>query len=115
MSDWWLGVEEALAAHSAHAPDPWAQLADELPVLTDQQRSFLEQIAAQPQPARLSQDDLDNDDPDNDDPDNDDPDNDDDWRESSPWRVGRRPDEDEPGMFPVPPPGDSAYGTHGEF
>ena len=110
MSDWWLGVEEALAAHSAHAPDPWAELADELPALTDQQRSFLEQIAAQPQPARLSQDDLDNDDPDNDDPDNDD-----DWRESSPWRVGRRPDEDEPGMFPVPPPGDSAYGTHGEF
>ena len=57
MSDWWLGVEAALAAHSVEAPDPWAQLADELPVLTDEQRSFLEQIAAQPQTTRLSLDD----------------------------------------------------------
>jgi len=57
MSDWWLGVEAALAAHSVEAPDPWGQLADELPVLTDEQRSFLEQIASQPQPTRLSLDD----------------------------------------------------------
>lgn len=63
MSDWWLGVEAALAAHSVEAPDPWAQLADELPALTDEQRSFLEQIASQPQPTRLS---LDDDEDDND-------------------------------------------------
>ena len=59
MSDWWLGVEAALAAHSVEAPDPWAELADELPVLTVEQRSFLEQVAAQPQPTRLSLDDVD--------------------------------------------------------
>lgn len=87
MSDWWLGVEAALAEHSAEAPDPWAELADELPMLTEQQRAFLEQIAAQPQPVRLS---LDDDDPDNDGPDDDGPDNG--GRESATWRVGRRPD-----------------------
>jgi len=80
MSDWWLGVEAALAAHSAEAPDPWAEVADELPVLTDQQRSFLEQVAAQPQSTPLFLDD---------DPDKDDPGND--GRESATWRVGRRP------------------------
>ena len=75
MSDWWLGVEEALAAHSAEAPDPWAEVPEELPLLTDQQLSFLEQVAAQP----LSLDDVDNDDPD-------------DEPGSASWRVGRRPD-----------------------
>ncbi len=85
MSDWWEGVEAALAAHSAEAPDPWAELADELPVLTDQQRSFLEQLAAQPQPARSPLDD----DPDNDDPNNGDPNND--GHEPPTWSVGRRP------------------------
>ena len=64
MSDWWLGVEAALATHSVEAPDPWAGLADELPVLTVEQRSFLEQVAAQPQPTRLSLDDVDVDDDD---------------------------------------------------
>lgn len=57
MSDWWQGVEEALAASSVEAPDPWAHLAEELPELTDEQRSFLEQIAQQPLAARLSDDD----------------------------------------------------------
>ncbi|MDO8362246.1 MAG: hypothetical protein Q7V88_05070 [Actinomycetota bacterium] len=61
MSDWWKGVEDALAAHSAEAPDPWAHLAAELPALTDEQLSFLEQVAAQPAPARLSDDDDDHD------------------------------------------------------
>lgn len=62
MSDWWLGVEAALAAHSSDAPDPWGDLADELPALTDEQRSFLEQVAAQPPQPRLSPDDEANDD-----------------------------------------------------
>jgi hypothetical protein len=57
MSDWWQGVEDALAASSSEAPDPWADVADELPILTDDQRSFLEQVAAQPLPVRLSDDD----------------------------------------------------------
>lgn len=54
MSEWWLGVEAALAAHSAEAPDPWAELAVAVPELTDDQRAFIEQIAAQPPPIRLS-------------------------------------------------------------
>ena len=56
MSDWWQGVEDALAASSSEAPDPWADAADEVPALTDEQRSFLEQVAAQPLPIRLSDD-----------------------------------------------------------
>lgn len=56
MSDWWQGVEEALEAHSADAPDPWADLPLELPALTDDQRSFIEQIASQLPPIRLSLD-----------------------------------------------------------
>jgi len=57
MSDWWEGVEEALAASSTQAPDPWAHLVEELPDLTDDQRSFLEQVAAQPLAQRLSNED----------------------------------------------------------
>ncbi len=84
MSEWWQGVEAALAEHSAEAPDPWAEQADELPMLTDQQRAFLEQIAAQPQPTRLSLDDEPDDADRDDGPDDDGP-------ESATWRVGRRP------------------------
>ncbi len=61
MSEWWSGVEAALAAHSAEAPDPWAELVVELPELTDDQRAFIEQIAAQPPLIRLSTDDTDDD------------------------------------------------------
>lgn len=57
MSDWWHGVEDALAATSADAPDPWAHLDAAVPALTDAQRSFLEQVAAQPAQVRLSLDD----------------------------------------------------------
>jgi hypothetical protein len=57
MSDWWKGVEAALESTSVEAPDPWAHLAGELPVLSDAQRSFLEQVATQPAVARLSTDD----------------------------------------------------------
>lgn len=57
MSDWWQGVEDALAASSAEAPDPWADAAADVPALTDEQRSFLEQVAMQPMPLRLSDDD----------------------------------------------------------
>lgn len=57
MSDWWQGVEEALAASSSEAPDPWADAADEVAALTDEQRSFLDQIAAQPLPPRFTDDD----------------------------------------------------------
>ena len=86
MSEWWQGVEAALAEHSAEAPDPWAEKADDLPMLTDQQRAFLEQIAAQPQPTRLSADDGSADgDPDVSGPDDEGP-------EQATWRVGRRPD-----------------------
>ena len=59
MSDWWYGVEDALTTSSAQAPDPWAHLPEELPELTDAQLSFLDQIAAQPSPVRLSDDDHD--------------------------------------------------------
>jgi hypothetical protein len=59
MSDWWKGVEAALESTSIEAPDPWAHLAGELPVLSDAQRSFLEQVATQPAVARLSIDDDD--------------------------------------------------------
>lgn len=57
MSDWWQGVEEALAASSSEAPDPWADVVADVPTLTDEQRSFLDQIATQPLPMRLSDDD----------------------------------------------------------
>ncbi|MEQ1702734.1 MAG: hypothetical protein ABMA25_21710 [Ilumatobacteraceae bacterium] len=57
MSDWWQGVEEALTASSSEAPDPWADIAEDVPSLTEEQRSFLDQIARQPLPARLSDDD----------------------------------------------------------
>lgn len=80
MTDWWEGVEAALAAHSVEAPDPWAELADELPVLTDQQRSFLEQLAAQPQPTRPGIDDDPNTGHSNDD-----------GRDPPTWTAGRRP------------------------
>jgi len=59
MSDWWKGVEAALESTSAEAPDPWAQLVGDPPTLSDEQRSFLEQVAGQPAVPRLSLDEVD--------------------------------------------------------
>lgn len=61
MSNWWDDVEVELAKRSEEAPDPWADLDDEVfggaaSALSDEQAAFLQQMADLPPMARFDDD-----------------------------------------------------------
>jgi hypothetical protein len=64
MSNWWDDVDAELAKRSEEAPDPWADLDDDVfagaaGALSDEQAAFLQQMSDLPPVGRLDDDGVD--------------------------------------------------------
>ena len=50
---WWESIEERLAELGEELPDPWSDVPEATPTLTDEQLAALDPLGDQPSPPRL--------------------------------------------------------------